>query len=560
MFARFKPSSTFRRNLLINLITAALVTILVLILFFQMIGRFREQERSQREDLMLNEISHVADELSVLGGLFLQLKYPDSLARIALIKDELYPSDYYALGNARSYLSSIASANGLLADIVLSFSNSGVVLTRDNVYISQEQFLKQYRTSGFDGEALLEAPANGLSGGNFRRGGAVASPPGVERRVAFIYSFPLGASNVVHPSCYVHLLISYDVLMDALLTENMREYGSLEVLNEAGEALCDYSAGDGFSREGVRVTVGDSAGTLRVNAYLPEVYFFIALQRCYALVFFGIAAVFALSVFMAWFSAWRQALPMRRLIADIAGKGLGSPEQQNEYAWLRDNLQRMSSERADIARQLEQHQRQLRANALERLFAGTPLSARQRERAERALAGLPRPFLVGLARFRFSPAPLAEAAKNARAVVMLQKLERALPEGSVAYPFDTDTVALLIPCPSGQEEAARGVAASVSGMDGAEGGHHVELTLGTPLSQLQEIAASFDVVLQESGAEEWPEESGVRCVKNRPQEGDFSFRNLHQIYNLLVSADVSGARAALSGFLLSTDRRCGSLP
>ena len=40
---------------------------------------------------------------------------------------------------------------------------------------------------------------------------------------------------------------------------------------------------------------------------------------------------------------------------------------------------------------------------------------------------------------------------------------------------------------------------------------------------------------------------------------DFSFKNLHQIYNLLVSSDLEGARSAMMGFLLSTDRQCGSI-
>ena len=96
-------------------------------------------------------------------------------------------------------------------------------------------------------------------------------------------------------------------------------------------------------------------------------------------------------------------------------------------------------------------------------------------------------------------------------------------------------------------------------MDGAEEAHHIELTLGTPLTQLQEIAASFDIVLQDSSAEEWTEESSVHCVQSRPSEGDFSFKNLHQIYNLLVSSDLEGARSAMMGFLLSTDRQCGSI-
>lgn len=74
MFVRTHPRNTFCRNLMLNLISAVLVIALVLFLLFQMMGRFREQERAQREDLMWNEISHVSEELNTLGSLFLQSK------------------------------------------------------------------------------------------------------------------------------------------------------------------------------------------------------------------------------------------------------------------------------------------------------------------------------------------------------------------------------------------------------------------------------------------------------------------------------------------------------
>ena len=94
----------------------------------------------------------------------------------------------------------------------------------------------------------------------------------------------------------------------------MREFGSLEIQNKAGETLCTYSAQDAFSHDGICVSVSDAAHTLRVNAYLSEAYFANALQALYAFVAFGLLAVFGLGVFMAWIAAWQQALPMRRLI------------------------------------------------------------------------------------------------------------------------------------------------------------------------------------------------------------------------------------------------------
>ena len=110
----------------------------------------------------------------------------------------------------------------------MNFSNSGIVLTRDNTYITQEQFLRQYQTVGFDGAIFLEKPTESHPGYDIFPGGTIISPSGISRRVAFIYRIPLGSFNVVQPSCYAFLLVSYDELVNALLTENMREFGSLK--------------------------------------------------------------------------------------------------------------------------------------------------------------------------------------------------------------------------------------------------------------------------------------------------------------------------------------------
>ena len=63
MFLRLDRNSTFRRNLMLNLLQALLGAVLVLTLFLSMYSRFLGQEMHQRKHLLNTELEHIGDEL-----------------------------------------------------------------------------------------------------------------------------------------------------------------------------------------------------------------------------------------------------------------------------------------------------------------------------------------------------------------------------------------------------------------------------------------------------------------------------------------------------------------
>lgn len=545
--------STFRRNLMLNLINAVLTIALVLLFFGQMYNRFRQQEKLQREDLIQTEINHLSTELTNLSALFTQSKYMDSFQLLLPISNELKPNDYYNMRSAQNYLFAIASANSAISDIVILFSNSGIVLTRQYSYLSHEQFSQQYQMLDFP--ANLFDPSNEqLRSASIFPGGTIVPLGGRAQKAAFIYHLPLSKPDVFSSSCHIYILFSYDQIMQKLLTESVRNFGSLELMDGAGNILCTYSAQDTFFRSGVRVSVSNATNTLRVNAYLPERYFSSELRSLHSFVSFSIVIIALMSVFLAWFAAWRQSAPMRRLIADIAPEGIVSPVQQNEYVWLRDNIRRMHREHADVCSQLEQHRTLLRANLLERLFTGATLTADQQARAEALLAPVARPFMVGLARFTFA----SDNAQDMRTLIMRQKLEQALPEGSILYAFETNAIAILTACPNGADSAIREVESGVSRLDDP-GSCTLSILFSGELDQPSDIAAAFDSVLLRISLGVPAGSAAVSRVPETVRSGSFSFRNLEHLNNLLLNRDYAAARASLSAYLLSDAPQCGSL-
>ena len=554
MFFNLNRRSTFRRNLLLNLLSALLVATLVLTLFLTMYSRFRKQEMSQREHLLNTELEHIVGELDDLSGLFGQSKYMDSLNRIAILRAPLAARDYYALSTAQNYLSAIVAMNNSLSDAVLVFPQSDVLLTRGSIYVSESHFITQCKGTIDPSLFMREANKNGLSrafypGGTLYIGGSAHD-------VALICRLPLGTPSILETKCHAYLLLSYDELMDSLLTENMQRYGSMEIINEeTGEVLCTYSASAELSREGVLVSVTNSTHTLRANAYLPESYFRNAMHGVSMLTSFGILSIFLISILGAYFTAWRQSLPMRRLLSDLAHEDNAAKQSENEYIWLKENIRRMNTERADIAQQLEQHRQAVRSSVLEALFSGSIMNPKRMAQAEACLAELPRPFFVGIARFRNDSLLPSESAQDVRLMIMLDDLKQLMDENSVLSTFDDRSIALLAPCLNGLDDALNTLENRLSRSEQFRA-HPIQITVSGPVFELAEIATAFDAVLA-SGTK--ADDHSIHRADEYTEGCDFSFRNLQQFYALLAVCNGEGAKAVLNAYLISPYRHLGTL-
>lgn len=544
-FSRF----TFRRNLFTNLLLVLVLAILVRVLFGRMYTFYREQEMSQRQNVLQTELNHITKELDNLGSLLTQTKYSDFSQRVNLIKDEIYPSDYIAIRDAQYYLLAITAANSTMADIVIYFSNSGIVLTSNHSYVSQESFLRQYKGIEIDTQAFVQRPSTRNAAYAYMAGGKVQAPGQQATEIAFISRIPLGSTSIIRPRSYAYLLVSKDALLDGLLTEGMRAYGSLELLDGEGRPLCIYSAQEDFVTEGSVVSITNEANTLKVNAYLPEHYFGITLKTVSDFVNLSIVAVFIIGVVAAFMAAWQQSMPMRRLLASFAKEGLGEPAHRDEYVWLQESMRHMNEERRDITVQLDTHRKLVQMNSLERLLTGASMTREQQERAHSSLANMPRPFMVGYAKLLFASKLDSSEAEDIRAVVIMEHLQNALPPQSIMYSFDADTLALLVPCLQDSGQIAAAVRANLSRVNSL-GKNRIEIIFSVPISDVGEIALAYDQIR----ARYTPNSQDccvVCCTQELEESSPYSVRGLHQLYDYINIYDVQAATSLLESLIYS---------
>ena len=559
---KIKRHSVFRSNLILNIATSLLIAVMVLCMFRRMSNRFYDLEMQRCEDLIIGETANLFEDIANLSSLFTQSRY-NATRYVASIHGEPEVSDYYNITQAQSYLSAIVNANTKLTDAIMVFPNSSVVLTGKHIFLDRAQFLRQYQVEGIGGvlgeDAFTASPDTYqlVPGGKICR----MDQSGRWEEIAFAYSVAMESSNHARPSAYVYLLFSYDALMENLLTDSLRQYGILQVCDREGELLCSYEAEATNVDSQHSVTVHENSIGMSVTASLSDEYFPQALSDVNFFITICIISVVLLSFAAALFLSWQQARPLRALLADIEQEGLGSPEREDEYAWLKKSINRMNRESANVVGELEEYQKIIRANTFERMFIGTGMTPEQRLRAEDYCAELERPFMVGLARFRvggnLSTAPSADT----RMLVLIEKLREILPSNSILYSLDSHLIALLVPAGVGADAVIDSVNARIRG-DADLCTYGVDVIFGHPISSLDDVSAAFDAILVCGSVFETvdSEESFVRLHSSVVDSDDaFTFRNLQQFYSAAINADLMSAQQSLSTYMAGSARLCGSL-
>jgi len=557
-----KKRSFFRSNLILNIATSLLIAVMVLCMFQRMSNRFYELEIQRCEDLIVGETANLFDDIANLSSLFTQSRY-NATRYVASIHGEPEVSDYYNITQAQSYLAAIVNANTKLTDAIMTFPNNGIVLTGKHTFIDQEQFLRQYDVEGIGGVLDFEAFTSTPNTYELVPGGKICrlDQSGKWENIAFAYCLTMESSNHNRPNAYVYLLFSYDSLMENLLTDSLRQYGTLQVYNRDKALLCSYEAENIGSPSQHSVTVYENSIGLSVTASLSDEYFPQALSDINYFITLCIIAVVLLSVAAALFLSWQQARPLRTLLADIAQEGLGSPEREDEYAWLKKSINRMNRESANAVGELEEYQKLIRANTFERMFTGINMTPEQRLRTEDYCAGLERPFMVGLARFHvggnLSTAPSADT----RMLVLTEKLRETLPAHSILYSLDSHLIALLVPAAAGADAVVDSVNARVRA-DADLCTYGIDVIFGHPVSSLDDVSAAFDAILVcgSSTDDADSEDHFVRLHSSAVDSDEvFTFRNLQQFYNSVINADLMRAQQALSEYMAGSARLCGSL-
>ena len=147
------------RRIFIRMLVSYLITVFVIvgtIIPVLQLMRHGLQETRIHEERQKSQIalSHLNNQIDILYKTFLYITSNQGFDRISLIRDTPIARDYIAMMNVRESLSNIAGANSLITDIAVTYDHNDIVLTTQNVFDHQADFLKHYDIPAMEGEIL----------------------------------------------------------------------------------------------------------------------------------------------------------------------------------------------------------------------------------------------------------------------------------------------------------------------------------------------------------------------------------------------------------------------
>lgn len=413
-------SKMYKRRVFYRILWTDIIVILVFIslmipLCYQMVITISDRELNNSYNSMTNSLNILESQIKSLENILTKAHVNDNLVRISLINGQKQPSDYYAILKAQQYIASIASANSCVADIVVCFESSNVILTKHTSFDNIDAFNRYYNIKDMKNttfykdimsspDELFEyCPEASIS---------YLAPIGNTRvpLEVFCYVLPLKMSASPKRNGIAYIFIHKDYIMDTAIPQSFKEDGFLQVLDRQGNIILSYGNSPGIldyrdikhykeSLDGSKyciVNTSNSDNTLKMIAGIPVRTFIGSVQSVFMLILFYIILLICLGVLASILIAHRQSAPLTQLLQSLENQ-VSYKEQQyeNEYDFINRSIISIKSDKERVLQQLNEFQNTLNSNMIERILYSGQLTSKQYNEILASLENFPIDFVVG---------------------------------------------------------------------------------------------------------------------------------------------------------------------
>ena len=145
----------FQRSLLLNLGVCMVIVALVTPLCVSFYNAFYDYQTKNFEgslQIMLNDLNTNLTTISTMASKNIN----GDLQRVRSIRGEPKSRDIPTIRKAQKYVSNLCFINPYLADCVAAFAGNNIILTRQTVFYSADEFAQFYYIEGSDYAQLLD--------------------------------------------------------------------------------------------------------------------------------------------------------------------------------------------------------------------------------------------------------------------------------------------------------------------------------------------------------------------------------------------------------------------
>lgn len=430
---------------------------------YQVISVISDRELNNSYNSMMNSLNILESQINSLENILNRAYINDNLTRINLITSEKEPRDYYAMLKAQQHIASIAASNSCIVDIIVSFRSNDIVLTKHTSFDNLFAFNRYYSIKDSEDISLYD-DISPFPGGSFEYLPVTnisfsAPSTNTNRPVeAFCYVLPLRLSNVPQKNGVAYIFIDKNHVLDTALPQSLRDNSFFQILDEDNDIILDYNDVPQALEyrdmkhyrtkfDGARyfiVNAKNSDGTLKMIVGIPTETFVKSIQNIFILIAFYILLLVLLGVLVSICIASRQSAPLQQLLKNLDTYAhVGRQQYKNEFDLINSSIIDMKSDRERILRKLEQNQKTLNSNMIERLLCSGQLTNRQYSEILTSLKNFPKAFIVCYGKVQ----PQTQAERNeleVLTVLAIERIKKFLPQSTIFHSLSENTFAVLL--------------------------------------------------------------------------------------------------------------------
>ena len=547
-----KQSIVFKRTLKLNFLIVGVISIGLIFLSLQLRASIQNtEEDSCRANLeygltqLTSQLNSVTDNIITFRDQLL-LRTPGGLHRY----------DAVNLLKTKENLASIVRNNPLLGEIAYVCQNIDQVVTSQAIFYSIEDFTKRYQIEGMDESVYSNYIQEGerRATTHYYASGALNSIYNQSFQTAFCCAMPLDTDYYTTSKGVAFVFLKLDSLMDVLVSDRIRPYASVRIYdNRQGRGdQCLLSYGEAFD-DGFETVLVNDTGTLRAVIRVSSRYLNEQMHDINRFLVGILLTAFLLGLGTAYWTAYRQYLPMRHVVASLRERNLLISTDKDEYDELLSSVDTLITEKEIVTRRLDDYQESLQRNILDRLFSNTLLKQDVEVMLRLQMEDFPSQFAVYCGRFFVSSADTNDSMQMTL-VMTLDYLKKNLPGNAILHATDTVTFGLVYPCDDGLEAAEQ---ALQSILDAASERFSAQVLLvrGGVCSNMSEIGSCFEKASMSSIGESSHDAAGrssIVPIEEHDEDGRWRLRNLQTLYQMMASGNAERAVQELREIYLSS--------
>ncbi|MEA4824592.1 MAG: helix-turn-helix domain-containing protein [Clostridiaceae bacterium] len=457
-----KRDQGFFRTFTLNLVIVLMIAASLCMLSVQVRSVIQQGERENSAEVLSAGLSRLTEQLDNVDSAILAMG--NKLEAVS--KNGIHKYDVVTMLSARDQIKTILSENSLLSDIALVYSDRDLVITKDEIYYSVDDFLNHFRITGMDLSVFWDyTGGSGLATERDQPCESIQRFDYAEVKTAFCASFPLDIQRYTTNRGVAFIFINRESLLNVTVPESLRSYVDFTLYSRrsAGDTLLTaYSPAVGSASDpSFFVQVVNSTGTLSASVTIGNAYLDMRMKTIDQFMI-GILLLTLLAGFAtALWASRMQNRPMRKVLARLTDRGLLISPDKNVYTGLLDSVENLMEERENVTKSLSRYQTSLRDNLLDRLFSQVTLPPQISETLTAELEDFPDKVLVFCGKIVFEYAD-TNSSMELVLLMILEFLRRSFPKGTILHSTDTLTFGLLYPMPDGRRVAEEALSAALA--------------------------------------------------------------------------------------------------